>query len=129
MTYTNEEYEILKANTKQIEQYLRSQIPNVRKSIAVTFGDMTTRGRYGEIREPEYEIVLTSEGLWGYSGGLSLDFGNESDTSSRVSVYGRGFGANYMGKLIRDWPTVKRQILSKIREQQSEISAIRNFTL
>ena len=129
MTYTNEEYEILKANTKQIEQYLRSQIPNVRKSITVTFGDMTTRGRYGEIREPEYEIVLTTEGLHGHSGGLRLDFDDTPRTDFNTNVYSRGFGANYMGKLIRDWPTVKRAILSKIREQQSEISAIRNFTL
>lgn len=130
MLYTNEEYEMLKSNTKAIENYLRSLMPNLRDTIRVTFGEMTTRGRYGEIREPYYELVIKKDYLIGWAGFLKFEFSESAvDWSGGTSVYSKGSGSNFMASLINEWQIIKREILDSIQQQEAYVSAIKNFKL
>jgi len=123
MLYTNEEYEMLKSNTKAIENYLRSLMPNLRDTIRITFGEMATRGRY-------YELVIDKDDLIGWAGLLKFEFSESAvDWSGGTSVYSKGSGSNFMAGLINEWPIIKREILDSIQQQEAYVSAIKNFKL
>ena len=130
MLYTNEEYEMLKSNTKAIENYLRNIMPNLRDGIRIPFGKMTTRGRYGEIKEPYYELVIKKDYLIGWAGCLKFEFSESAaNQSSCTSVYSKGFGSEFMASLINEWQIIKRKVIDSIQQQEAYVSAIKNFKL
>lgn len=135
MIYTNEELDRLKSNTKQIEKYLRTLMPNIRESIKVEFGPMTTRrGNYGfPVREREFELYVGNKSLFGASGGLRYDFEYnpaEYHSSGLIDLYqNRGFGASYMDALCTEWQTIKSHILYEYEKQQQIAQRINNFKL
>jgi len=135
MIYTDAEFEQLKINTKQIEEYLHTLMPNIRESIKVEFGPMTTRrGYYGmPVREREYEIYVGNKSLFGASGGLRYDFEYEADgyhSCGLIDLYrNRGFGAPYMAALCSEWQTIKSHILYEYGKQQEISRRINGFKL
>lgn len=132
MTYTAEEIDILKDNTRQIEAYLRTLMPQFRETVTVEFGDTTTRrGMYGmPVRETEYELHVGKTCLCGHSGGLKYEFSEKDvDRSYAVSVYSNGFGTGYMSKLTRDWRTIKSKLLNALDKQTAETARLRSFAL
>lgn len=126
MLYTNEEITMLKTNTKQIEEYLRGLIPNVRENISVPFGKIVTRGRYGEVREPNFELIVTKDGVWGWAGCLRYEFDESKVRNGRTYVYAH---PDYMEELTANWFNIKCHINTAIQQQESRISAIKNFQL
>lgn len=135
MTYTNEEFEQLKINTKQIEQYLHTLMPNIRESITVEFGGFTERrGPYGmPVREREYELHVGKEKITGGQGGLTLHF-VPSPTFKGLTGYielyeSKGYGAQFMAALCNEWQTIKSRILYEYGKQRQTVQSIRNFKL
>lgn len=138
MMYTTEEIMMLRENCKAVENWIRENIvPGVRESIKLEFGGITTRrGAYGfPVREREYEIGVTKDGVWGGSGGLSMRFADEKNYdgykgSGTIFLYSdRGFAAPYIAALLQEWPRIKRELLFAVRQQESSVAAIRNFVL
>lgn len=130
MRFTNEEIQLMRDNTKQIEEYLKTLQPQLRDTVTVRFGDMTERrGDYGFlVRETEYEICLNHRDLFGFAGGLRFEFAAPSSVKSScaTSVYA-GFGIEYMAKLIRDWPYIKTKLLEAIDKQTAAVSCLKGF--
>lgn len=133
MIYTDEELAILRENTKQIENYLRSLAPRLRESVHVEFGDTVTRcGLYGmPVREKEFDLWVSSKNIFGGSGGLRYWFETLTHYSDGIIyLYKNKYnGAKFMAALCRDWQHIKRNILNAIATQEAKVSGIHNFTL
>ena len=157
MTLNKEDFAILQGNVRQIENYLRSLMPEIQETIIVRFGDMVTSGcglhlpeskytlfvgvdfgdtvrrdaGYGlRVPEIEYRLLLGKDTLLGRQGFLTYEFTSDGkETSSSVSVYSRGHGEQFMQKLVRDWPKIKEKILTILGGQQRKLDEIRNFKL
>ena len=135
MIYTEAEYEQLKENTAKIEEYLHTLMPNIRETIRVEFGPMTTRrGSYGmAVREREFELYVGSRSLFGASGGLRYDFEydpRKPESSGLIDLYrNRGFGVSYMAALCSEWRMIKSHIMYEYGNQQQIAQRINNFKL
>lgn len=132
MTLNKEDFAILQENVRQIENYLRSLMPEIMESFGVDFGDTVRRDAgYGlRVPEIEYRLILGKDTLLGRQGFLTYEFtSNKKGTSDSVSVYSRGFGEQFMQKLVRDWPKIKEKILTTLGTQQRKLDEIRNFKL
>lgn len=138
MTYTTEEIMMLRENCKAVENWIRENIiPRIRETVHLEFGGITTRrGDYGRpVREREYEIGVTKDDVWGGIGGLSMRFADEKTYkgfkgSATIFLYSdKGFAAPYIAALLQEWPHIKQELLSAVRQQESSVAAIRNFVL
>lgn len=133
MTYTTEEVTTLKENTRQIEQYIRRLMPDLRDSIHIEFGNtVTRRGYYGfPVREREFVLYISKDNLSGGSGGLSIRFTPPTyHTDGVVDMYNdRGFGVPFMASLCENWQKIKSEIHSAIRQQSASVDSIKHFVL
>lgn len=133
MIYTDEELAVLRENTKQIENYLRSLAPRLRETVHVEFGDtVTRRGSYGmPVREKEFELYVGKNDIFGGSGGLRYSFEPlEEYRCGLIDLYkDRGFGGKYMAALCGNWRSIKGEIANQIANQISKVASIHNFTL
>lgn len=133
MTYTTEEVTALRENTKQIEQYIRRLMPDLRDSIHIQFGGIVTRrGWYGfPVREKEFDLHISKENLCGGSGGLSIRFTPpDYHSDGVVDLYNdRGFGVPFMAALCDNWQDIKREIALAISKQTVSVDKIKHFVL
>ena len=132
MVLNKEDFAALQGNVRQIENYLRSLMPEVQDTIVVKFGNMVRRNAgYGcMVSESKYELFLEKDTLIGGSGCLRYVFNpDEADVSGCVCVYSRGFGEEFMQNLIRHWPKIKHDINLALDCQQRKLDGIRNFKL
>ena len=120
MNFTENEIAMMKEHTSQIVNYLKTLMPNVRKSIEFVF----CTDKYGGT---PHTISLSSNritGRIGYSN-IKLEGSLHSSFDAR-DVYS---SPDYMSMLIYHWPTIKARITSEISRQQELISAIDRFEL
>lgn len=125
MLYTQEEKNKIHENLDKIKEYLETLQPKIRDRITVDFGAIKTYA-YGD-REREFHIFVEKDNIFGRTGGLCLEYTKEPIRSSTTaSVYN---WLEYAVALIQNWQFIKREILSKIAEQNETISAISNFEI
>lgn len=133
MIYTDEELAVLRENTKQIENYLRSLAPRLRETVHVEFGEtVTRRGSYGmPVREKEFDLWVSSKDIFGGSGGLRYWFETPTHYSDGIIyLYKNKYnGTKFMAALCNEWPWIKRRVLDAVATQESKVAGIRNFTL
>lgn len=75
MRFTKEQAEKLCNNGRAMEEYIKTEIiPHLTDRVEVEFGDMVTRGRYSEIRERDYCLIVRNDGIIVKQGGLRIMF-------------------------------------------------------
>lgn len=133
MTLNKEDFAILQGNTRQIENYLRSLMPEIVESFGVGFGNTVARydeGSGSRVLETEYRLILGKDTLLGRQGFLTYEFiPDEVNVTGCVNVYSRGNGEKFMQSLVLDWPKIKEKIQIILGAQQSKLNKIRNFKL
>ena len=130
MTLNKEDFAILQGNVRQIENYLRSLMPEIQETIIVRFGDMVTSGCGLHLPESKYTLFVGKDTLSGAEGFLTYEFiSDEVRTSYRTNVYSRGHGEEFMQELVLHWPKIKEKILTILGGQQNKLDEIRNFKL
>lgn len=128
MALNKEDFAILQEDVHQIENYLRSLMPEIVKSFSVGFGDMVFR-ELG-VPEIEYRLFVGKDTLSGAEGLLTYEFiPDEVKVTGCTNVYSRGHGEEFMQKLVLDWPRIKEKIQVILGAQQNKLDKIRNFTL
>lgn len=133
MVLNKEDFAILQENVHQIENYLRSLMPEIVESFGVGFGNTVVRydeGSGSRVLETEYRLILGKDALLGRQGFLIYTFAPEEvKVTGCVSVYSRGHGEKFMQSLVRQWPKIKYEINLALDYQQSKLNKIRNFKL
>lgn len=132
MVLNQEDFAILQEDVHQIENYLRSLMPEIVESFSVGFGDMVRRdvGCGVCMSEIEYKLFIGKDSLSGAEGFLSYEFvPDEVKVTGCTNVYSRGHGEQFMQKLVLDWPRIKEKIQVILGAQQNKLDKIRNFTL
>lgn len=133
MSLNKENFAILQGNVRQIENYLRSRMPEIVGSFGVGFGNTVVRydeGSGSRVLETEYRLILGKDALLGRQGFLIYTFAPEEvKVTGCVSVYSRGHGEKFMQSLVRQWPKIKYEINLALDYQQSKLNKIRNFKL
>lgn len=133
MTLNKEDFAILQGNVRQIENYLRSLMPEIVESFGVGFGNTVVgydEGSGSRVLETEYRLILGKDTLLGRQGFLTYEFiPDEVKVTGCVNVYSRGNGEKLMQSLVLDWPKIKDKIQVIIGAQQNKLDKIRNFTL
>lgn len=132
MVLNKEDFAILQEDVHQIENYLRSLMPEIAESFSVGFGDMVNRdaGCGVCVPEIEYKLFIGKDTLSGAEGFLSYEFvPDEVKVTGCTNVYSRGHGEQFMQKLVLDWPRIKEKIQVILGAQQNKLDKIRNFTL
>lgn len=125
MMYTNEERAKIHENLDKIKEYLDEVRPNLRESVTVDFGPMKTYANFE--REKAYHITVDKNEIYGRSGGLTLEYDkNAESTSLSSTVYQR---LDYAVALIQNWPTVKATVNTAIQNQKQMLSDINNFEI
>lgn len=125
MTLNKEDFAILQGNVRQIENYLRSLMPEIVKSFSVGFGPDVYH-----MSESQYRLFVEKDTLSGAEGSLSYEFiPDEVKVTGCENVYSRGHGEEFMQKLVLNWPKIKEKIQVIIGAQQNKLDKIRNFTL
>ena len=129
MTFTKKEHELIVANTKKIEKYIRSVMPRLREGFTIGFGKMVHRGRCDEFYEREYELWVGKKCLSGCIGGLYVKFAESKDCDfGTVYLYSDGMYADgYMSTLIKEWVTIKAKIMENVTEQNNIMKALKTF--
>ena len=129
MTLNKEDFAILQGNVRQIENYLRSLMPEIVESFSVGFGDMVRRDAC-YMPEIEYRLFVGKDTLSGAEGLLTYEFiPDEVKVTGCTNVYSRGHGEQFMQKLVLNWPKIKEKILTILGGQQNKLDEIRNFKL
>ena len=129
MTLNKEDFAILQGNVRQIENYLRSLMPEIVESFSVGFGDMVRRDAC-YMPEIEYRLFVGKDTLSGAEGLLTYEFiPDEVKVTGCTNMYSRGHGEEFMQKLVLDWPKIKEKIQVILGAQQNKLDKIRNFTL
>lgn len=132
MTLNQEDFAILQGNVRQIENYLRSLMPEIVEPFSVGFGSMVFRdaGCGSSMPEVEYRLFIGRDTLSGAEGFLTYEFiPDEVKVTGCIDVYSRGHGEQFMQKLVLDWPKIKEKIQVIIGGQQNKLDKIRNFKL
>ena len=133
MTLNKEDFAALQGSAHQIENYLRSLMPEIVESFGVGFGNTVVRydeGSGSRVLETEYRLILGKDALLGRQGFLIYTFAPEEvKVTGCVSVYSRGHGEKFMQSLVRQWPKIKYEINLALDYQQSKLNKIRNFKL
>ena len=133
MTLNKEDFAALQGSAHQIENYLRSLMPEIVESFGVGFGNTVVRydeGSGSRVLETEYRLILGKDALLGRQGFLIYTFAPEEvKVTGCVSVYSRGHGEKFMQSLVRQWPKIKYEINLALDDQQSKLNKIRNFKL
>ena len=133
MALNKEDFAALQGSTHQIENYLRSLMPEIVESFGVGFGNTVVRydeGSGSRVLETEYRLILGKDALLGRQGFLIYTFTPEEvKVTGCVSVYSRGHGEKFMQSLVRQWPKIKYEINLALDYQQSKLNKIRNFKL
>ena len=133
MVLNKEDFAILQEHVRQIENYLRSLMPEIVESFGVGFGNTVVRhdeGSGSRVLETEYRLILGKDTLLGRQGFLTYEFiPDEVKVTGCVNVYSRGHGERFMQSLVLNWPKIKEKIQVIIGAQQSKLNKIRNFKL
>lgn len=133
MVLNKEDFAILQEDVHQIENYLRSLMPEIVESFGVGFGNTVVRHDEGSgtrVLETEYRLILGKDTLLGRQGFLTYEFiPDEVKVTGCVNVYSRGNGEKFMQSLVLDWPKIKEKIQIILGAQQSKLNKIRNFKL
>ena len=123
MILNKEDFAILQEDVRQIENYLRSLMPEIVESFSVGFG-------LSYMPETQYRLFVEKDTLSGTEGSLSYEFiPDEVKVTGCVNVYSRGHGEKFMQSLVRHWPEIKYEINLALDYQQSKLNKIRNFKL
>lgn len=123
MILNKEDFAILQEDVRQIENYLRSLMPEIVESFSVGFG-------LSYMPETQYRLFVEKDTLSGTEGSLSYEFiPDEVKVTGCVNVYSRGHGERFMQSLVLNWPKIKEKIQVIIGAQQSKLNKIRNFKL
>lgn len=132
MKFTAQEHELMVTNTKRIEEYIRSVMPQLREGFTIGFGEMVHRGRCDEFYERKYELHIDNKYLSGHIGGLGVQFAESGDSNFTEYLYNdddRAYTDGYMSTLIREWATIKAKIIENIAKQNSAVNALYTFEL
>ena len=133
MVLNKEDFAALQGSARQIENYLRSLMPEIVESFGVGFGNTVVRydeGSGSRVLETEYRLILGKDTLLGRQGFLTYEFiPDEVKVTGCVNVYSRGNGEKFMQSLVLDWPKIKEKIQIILGAQQNKLDKIRNFTL
>ena len=133
MVLNKEDFAALQGSARQIENYLRSLMPEIVESFGVGFGNTVVRydeGSGSRVLETEYRLILGKDTLLGRQGFLTYEFiPDEVKVTGCVNVYSRGNGEKFMQSLVLDWPKIKEKIQIILGAQQSKLNKIRNFKL
>ena len=120
MNFTENEISMMREHTSQIVGFLKTLMPNVRKSIEFVF----CTDKYGGT---PHTISLSSKSITGRIGysNIKLEGSLHSSYNGR-DVYS---SPDYMSMLIYHWPTIKARITSEFSRQQELVSSINHFVL
>lgn len=133
MVLNKEDFAILQEDVHQIENYLRSLMPEIVESFGVGFGNTVVRDNKNNgscVLETEYRLILGKDTLLGRQGFLTYEFiPDEVKVTGCVNVYSRGNGEKFMQSLVLDWPKIKEKIRIIRSAQQSKLHKIRKFKL
>ena len=125
MTYTQEEKNKIYGILDTIKVYLQTLQPQIRSRITVDFGEMKTYANFD--RERKFHLYVDKNEIYGRSGGLGMVYDRERISSStQASIYDH---LDYATELIQNWQSIKREILDKMAQQNTTITAINNFEI
>lgn len=123
MMYTQEEKHKIYDNLDKIKAYLETLQSNIRDRITIDFGEMCTYANFD--RERKFHLYVDKDEINGRSGGLYMEYTKERISSStRASIYNH---LDYAVELIQNWQSIKREINTKITQQNEALAAINNF--
>ena len=121
-TFTNEEINILKNNTKQIIDFLIPLKKDIRdKYHTIEFGP----NKYGSYH---YSITLNPHTIYGSIGRCTLAL-EDNDKSCDYTLDNSYSAPDYMANLCHEWKSIKQKILSIVETERAITNSIRNFEL
>ena len=124
MKFTKKEYDsILKERAKEIETYIESEIqPYITEEIKIDFGDYVRRGRYGEVKEREFTLIIRKDCIFGNCGGLVLYFKIPyymKNCCGSIDIYDDWtYGGRFIYDLCSNWQSVKGSIITMVKCQK-----------
>lgn len=130
MKFTNEQVTKLHSNGRAMEMYIKTEImPCLKDEIEVAFGDIVSRGRYGEIREKDYTLYVRKDKVWCRQGGLGIMFDIEDyqrGVCGWIDLWDKkdGWALDCLYNLSLHWSDIKAKLNNYVRNQKSKDTAV-----
>lgn len=132
MMFTREEYNNkLKKNGKAIAEFIKTEIqPYLSEDVKIKFGDIVTRGRYSEIREHKFKLIVQRGKIFGNCGGLTIYFDIPEylkHTCGCIDIYNDySYGGEFIYDLCLEWYRIKTELINEVKRQNKNRNAVLN---
>jgi hypothetical protein len=132
MKFAKEQVEKLHNNGRAMEVYIKTEImPYLKDEVKVDFGDMVTRGRYGEIKEKNYKLYVSKDEVWCKQGGLGIMFDikdYQRGVCGWIDLWSKedGWALDCLYNLSLNWASIKAKLNDYVKEQKAKDDAVFN---